>query len=88
MCVSCIVQPDLGSPNQQQHPYFRPLMLGSKDWMDIFAPFGNILREGDVIQRTNLSRTLSIIAEEGPDAIVIGIGKVIEDRIFDHIKAV
>lgn len=40
-------------------------MTRSQDWSDIFAPDGHILQEGEVIHRTNLSRTLDIIAKEG-----------------------
>lgn len=42
-------------------------MLNSPDWKAIFAPEGRLLREGELIQRTNLSRTLSVIASEGAD---------------------
>ena len=40
-------------------------MTGTQDWSDIFAPDGRILQEGETIYRTNLSRTLDIIAREG-----------------------
>ena len=40
-------------------------MTGTQDWSDIFAPNGRILQEGEAIYRTNLSRTLDIIAREG-----------------------
>ena len=40
-------------------------MTRTQDWSDIFAPNGRILREGETIYRTNLSRTLDIIAREG-----------------------
>ena len=40
-------------------------MTGTQDWSDIFAPDGHILQEGEIIRRTNLSRTLDIIAREG-----------------------
>lgn len=40
-------------------------MTGSQDWSDIFAPDGRILQEGETIRRTNLSRTLDLIAREG-----------------------
>ena len=46
---------------------FSELMLNAPDWKAIFAPEGRLLRQGDLIQRTNLSRTLSIIASEGAD---------------------
>ena len=43
-------------------------MLNNPDWSAIFAPNGKILKAGDTIRLTNLSRTLSIIAREGADA--------------------
>lgn len=43
-------------------------MLKSPDWSSIFAPEGRLLHEGEIIRRTNLSRTLYTIAEDGPDA--------------------
>jgi hypothetical protein len=43
-------------------------MLSNSDWQDVFAPNGRLLEEGEIIRRTNLSRTLATIAEEGPEA--------------------
>ena len=43
-------------------------MHNMPDWKAVFAPKGCLLREGDIIRRTALSRTLTKIAEEGPDA--------------------
>lgn len=43
-------------------------MLNNPDWSAIFAPNGRFLQEGERIRRTNLSRTLSMIAEHGADA--------------------
>jgi len=43
-------------------------MLNNPDWSSIFAPQGRLLKEGEIIRSPNLSRTLSVIAEEGPDA--------------------
>ena len=43
-------------------------MLKNPDWRAIFAPHGKLLQEGDLIERKNLSRTLEIIANEGPEA--------------------
>ena len=43
-------------------------MLKNSDWSAIFAPNGKLLKAGETIRRTNLSRTLSIIAREGADA--------------------
>lgn len=57
-----------GHPPTQRVQWFPSLMLGNPDWSAIFAPGGAFLREGDVIKRTNYSRTLATIASEGPDA--------------------
>lgn len=43
-------------------------MLKDPDWSSIFAPKGVLLQEGELIRRTNLSRTLASIAEEGANA--------------------
>lgn len=48
--------------------WYPDLMLNNPDWRAIFAPEGKFLQEGETIRRENLSRTLSIIAEEGADA--------------------
>ncbi|KAF8200846.1 gamma-glutamyltranspeptidase [Pholiota molesta] len=53
-------------------PWYSDLMLKNPDWSAIFAPHGRLLEEGDVIHRTNLSRTLSTIAEQGADAFYTG----------------
>ncbi|KAI0630189.1 gamma-glutamyltranspeptidase [Trametes polyzona] len=51
---------------------FAPLMLNHPDWRPIFAPEGRLLQAGDTIRRTNLSRTLTAIAEGGADAFYSG----------------
>ena len=43
-------------------------MLGDPVWKAIFAPNGTLLEAGDLIRRTNYSRTLATIASEGADA--------------------
>ncbi|KDN45193.1 hypothetical protein RSAG8_05108, partial [Rhizoctonia solani AG-8 WAC10335] len=43
-------------------------MENDKDWSPIFAPGGQLLKQGDWIKRENFSYTLSSIANEGPDA--------------------
>ncbi|KAF5348631.1 hypothetical protein D9758_006855 [Tetrapyrgos nigripes] len=53
-------------------PLFPDLMLNNPDWSAIFAPHGAFLKEGEMIYRTNLSKTLSVIANEGPDAFYKG----------------
>ena len=47
---------------------YSKVLLNNPDWSAIFAPEGRLLTAGDTIKRTNLSRTLSYIAEHGPDA--------------------
>ena len=62
--------------------FFRALMLGNKDWSSVFAPHGVLLREGELIKRTNLSRTLATLAEEGPDVFYQGaIAQAIVDKV-------
>ncbi|PIL36235.1 hypothetical protein GSI_01897 [Ganoderma sinense ZZ0214-1] len=63
---------------------FSQLMLNELDWQAVFAPEGRLLREGEIIRRTNLSRTLEAIAEQGPDAFYKG---PIADALIDKIRA-
>lgn len=49
--------------------WYTDLMLNNPDWSAIFAPQGRMLREGEMIRRTNLARTLASIAQEGADAL-------------------
>ncbi|PCH43856.1 gamma-glutamyltranspeptidase [Wolfiporia cocos MD-104 SS10] len=55
-----------------RHEFFAPLMLHNPDWSAIFSPSGRLLEAGETIRRTNLSRTLAIIAKEGPGALYKG----------------
>lgn len=48
--------------------FYPDLMLNNPDWNSTFAPHGALLKEGELIRRPNLSRTLSIIASEGPES--------------------
>ncbi|KAG2015512.1 lincomycin-condensing protein lmbA [Coprinopsis cinerea AmutBmut pab1-1] len=63
--------------------WYPDLMLKNPDWSSIFAPRGVFLNEGETVKRTNLARTLSIIAEEGPDAFYKG---EIADSIIEKIR--
>ncbi|KAG5638640.1 hypothetical protein H0H81_011359 [Sphagnurus paluster] len=65
-------------------PWFADLMLNNPDWSAIFAPKGYLLREGEVIRRTNLSRTLELIAKEGSKALYKG---PIGDAIVRKVRA-
>lgn len=60
------------------------MFLHNPDWSHIFAPNGVLLKEGDTIQRVNFSRTLGVIAEQGPDAFYRG---EIADAIINKIRA-
>lgn len=44
-------------------------MLEDPNWSSIFAPHGVLLREGELIRRTNYSRTLAAVATGGADAL-------------------
>ncbi|KAJ4483462.1 nucleophile aminohydrolase [Lentinula aciculospora] len=65
-------------------PFYPDLMLNDPDWSPIFAPHGALLKKGELIRRLNLSRTLSIIASEGPESFYKG---VIADSLVRKIQA-
>jgi hypothetical protein len=65
--------------------WFPDLMLNNPDWGAIFAPQGMFLREGEMIRRTNLSRTLASIAQEGADALYQA-GIDLSFLIFDSLS--
>ncbi|KAG5652354.1 hypothetical protein H0H81_005331 [Sphagnurus paluster] len=65
-------------------PMYPDLLLNNQDWSPIFAPNGKLLKEGEPIQRTNLSRTLSLIAKEGAKAFYKG---PIGDSIVRKVRA-
>ncbi|KAF8993673.1 gamma-glutamyltranspeptidase [Cyathus striatus] len=52
--------------------WFPDLMLNNPDWSSIFAPAGRFLKEGEIIRRSNLSKTLSTVAQNGADAFYKG----------------
>ncbi|KAH6913849.1 gamma-glutamyltranspeptidase [Coprinopsis sp. MPI-PUGE-AT-0042] len=52
--------------------WYPKLMLENPDWSSIFAPDGRFLNEGEIIRRTNLSRTLEKVAEHGADGFYKG----------------
>jgi len=60
------------------------LFLHNPDWSRIFAPDGVILSEGDIIRNVDLSRTLGLIAERGPDALYKG---EVADAIISKVRA-
>ena len=47
-------------------------ILKDKAFRDIFAPSGNLLREGDVARRERFADTLELIARDGADAFYEG----------------
>ncbi|KAJ7497284.1 gamma-glutamyltranspeptidase [Mycena latifolia] len=63
-----VVQKELA----QRITWFPSLMLENPEFRAVFAPGGTFLREGDIIRRSNYSRTLATIASEGPDAFYKG----------------
>jgi len=60
------------------------LMLSNPDFSAIFAPKGLLLREGDLIRRTNYSNTLYTIACHGPSAFYKG---PIADALVSKIQS-
>ncbi|KAJ6499312.1 gamma-glutamyltranspeptidase [Mycena sanguinolenta] len=64
--------------------WFPSLMLDNPDWSAVFTPRGRFLQEGEVIRRSNYSRTLATIASEGPDAFYKG---PIADSLIEKIRA-
>ena len=60
------------------------MFLHNPDWSRIFAPDGVILSEGDIIRNVDLSRTLGLIAERGPDALYKG---EVADAIISKVRA-
>ncbi|ESK94248.1 gamma-glutamyltranspeptidase 1 [Moniliophthora roreri MCA 2997] len=65
-------------------PQFPDLMLKNPDWTPIFAPGGVFLKENEILRRTNYSRTLLAIANEGADAFYKG---PIADSIIKKIQS-
>ncbi|KAF5386012.1 hypothetical protein D9615_002522 [Tricholomella constricta] len=65
-------------------PWFPELMLNNPDWSAIFAPNGLLLREGEIIRRTNLSRSLTLIAKDGANAMYKG---PIGDSLVRKVRA-
>ncbi|EIN11894.1 gamma-glutamyltranspeptidase [Punctularia strigosozonata HHB-11173 SS5] len=65
-------------------PFFYDLMFNNPDFQAIFAPEGRLLEEGEIIKRTNLSWTLTTVAEKGADAFYKG---AIADSIVEKVKA-
>jgi len=59
-----------GTPSPLAHAaqMYSELMLDNEDWSAVFAPEGKLLLQGETIRRTNYSRTLEKIANEGPEA--------------------
>jgi gamma-glutamyltranspeptidase len=49
-------------------PRFADLMLNNPDWQPIFAPENVLLKEGEILRRENLSRTLDTIGRDGVGA--------------------
>lgn len=60
------------------------MIFGDPVWTEIFAPNGRLLKEGELARRTNYSRTLATIAEEGPNAFYKG---PIADAIVSAVQS-
>ncbi|KAG6810980.1 hypothetical protein H0H92_009563 [Tricholoma furcatifolium] len=76
------VDRELGRRIPSLGKWYSDLMLNNPDWSAIFAPNGVLLREGEIIRRTNLARTLATIAKEGSDAFYKGdIGDALVRKI-------
>ncbi|TFK74043.1 gamma-glutamyltranspeptidase [Pluteus cervinus] len=65
-------------------PWYSELLLNDPDWKPIFAPHGELLKEGEMIRRTNYSRTLKAIAAHGSKAFYEG---PIADAIVHKVRA-
>jgi gamma-glutamyltranspeptidase / glutathione hydrolase / leukotriene-C4 hydrolase len=65
-------------------PFFHELMFGNADFRAVFAPEGRLLAEGETIRRTNLSWTLTTVAEKGADAFYEG---PIADSIVEKVRS-
>ncbi|KAK1236345.1 hypothetical protein PQX77_000423 [Marasmius sp. AFHP31] len=62
---------------------YKSLMLDNPDWSPIWSRNGSLLKENDIYINKNLSQTLSLIANEGPDAFYKGI---IADSLVKKIQ--
>jgi hypothetical protein len=60
-------------------------MLHNPDWKEIFAPHGVLLREGEIIRRTNYSRTLEAIGAGGA-AVFYNVRFVYERPVIRPIR--
>ncbi|KAG0226111.1 hypothetical protein BGW41_004270 [Actinomortierella wolfii] len=61
----------------------KEMMETVPEWSEVFAPKGKALREGELIQRKALAKTLETIAKEGPDSFYTG---AIAQSMVDHIQ--
>ena len=67
--VSMIPYPKLNPVTDFEHRHF---MLDSPTWTEVYAPRGELLVEGEFIQRLNYARTLEKIAKEGASSFYEG----------------
>ncbi|KAF9268681.1 gamma-glutamyltranspeptidase [Marasmius fiardii PR-910] len=63
---------NVGAELARRLPWFIDVISGNPDWEPIFAPNGVLLKEFEILRNANLSKTLSKIAHEGPDAFYKG----------------
>ncbi|KAF9268678.1 gamma-glutamyltranspeptidase [Marasmius fiardii PR-910] len=74
----------IGPELAKRIPTYKDLMLTNPDWSPIWAPHGVLLKENDIYINKNLSKTLSTIADDGPDAFYKGH---IADSLVRKIQA-
>ncbi|KAG7091047.1 hypothetical protein E1B28_010106 [Marasmius oreades] len=74
----------IGPELAKRIPAYKDLFLNNPDWSAIWAPNGVLLRENDVYINKNLSRTLSLIADDGPGVFYKG---PIADSLVRKIQA-
>ncbi|KAH8119485.1 gamma-glutamyltranspeptidase-domain-containing protein [Phellopilus nigrolimitatus] len=65
-------------------PWYTELIYRDPTWTAIFAPNGEVVKEGQLVRRTNYSRTLATIAANGADAFYKGD---IADAIITAVQA-
>lgn len=82
--LSHLIFPRFAPDSQSQ--WYPDLMLNNPDWSSIFAPNGRFLKEGEIISRANLSRTLAIIAEEGADGFYKVFKLLLIRWTYSHLR--
>lgn len=76
------VGPELG--RRLQYDLLKDLLLNDPTWSSVFAPKGEILKEGQWIKREALADTLETISKEGADAFYTG---KIAETLVKYVQA-